>query len=304
MKNIKYLALLISLFALASCKDLGSTDPGEVLINAPITLDDVICVTGDVGMGNDQQQSVSHAMEEYGCTQVRIVGDVVYPSGIKSVNDTAFFDKFYNPYQNLMFYEVPFYITLGNHDYREEPSAWHDVNKKYKNIIFPNYFYAEKWGDICILSIDTNLAYRKEQLDWLSLTEEKLKGECSFSIGFGHHPLYSDGKHGNGKFFVKNLLEKYVKGKLDLYVSGHDHNLSDEGLHQGTHFLVSGAGATLRPVKKESAVFAASKYGFVAITINKLVNQTIAEFKFIVVKKDSTFVIDHQGVVVGHGIRE
>ena len=47
-----------------------------------------------------------------------------------------------------------------------------------------------------------------------------------------------------GEFFKENLL-----GKLDFFVAGHDHILSDEGEYGGTHHFVSGGGGK-------------SKYGF------------------------------------------
>lgn len=94
-------------------------------------------------------------------------------------------------------------------------------------------------------------------------------------IAFGHHPYLSNGEHGDagnyeriaddlpalreryprfddlflgriaGKHF-KRFFDEHLCGEVDFYLSGHDHNLQwlkPVARCEGTHFIVSGAGA-------------------------------------------------------------
>jgi tartrate-resistant acid phosphatase type 5 len=72
---------------------------------------------GDTGTGKEGQYQVADAIEKVcaaqGCDFALGLGDNIYESGVDSVDDVQWLDKFEKPYENLDF---PFYMTLGNHD--------------------------------------------------------------------------------------------------------------------------------------------------------------------------------------------
>jgi len=134
-------------------------------------------------------------------------------------------------------------------------------------------------------------SYAYKEGKWLDNAISNSTGE--FKVAFGHHPYVSNGKHGNagmydqvpyigpstlirkvtGKIF-KDWFEEHVCGKVDVYFSGHDHNM--QGLPPvancgKTLFVVSGAGAKANAIYHPSAnqVFYqySNKIGFTYVTI-------------------------------------
>ena len=73
---------------------------------------------GDGGEGNDAQyanaQGIASVCAEQGCDFALYLGDNIYDSGVDSVDDEQFLNKFELPYEQLDF---PFYVVMGNHDY-------------------------------------------------------------------------------------------------------------------------------------------------------------------------------------------
>lgn len=213
-----------------------------------------VCFVGDLGPANKEQAWVIDKLMEQKCDQVRIVGDIVYNDGIEDIDDPQLKTKFLDPFKKLLT-TTPVYLVAGNHDYHEDPEAWLEVAKKYKNVKMPNMYYFEKFSKVCFMAFDTTPFHklrlyftRKRQESWVLKKLKALK-ECNISIGWGHHPFRSSGGHGDASGSWKDFFKDYLLGKLDYFVAGHDHILSDEGEHGGTHHFVSGGGGK-------------SKYGF------------------------------------------
>ncbi len=91
-----------------------------------------------------------------------------------------------------------------------------------------------------------------------------IKGELAgprangtWTILYGHHPLYSNGDHGDASRASQPLgawLQASVceSGHVDLVLNGHDHDLqwlvAKPDTYGTTEFVVSGAGAKTRPI--------------------------------------------------------
>jgi len=227
---------------------------------------------GDAGTGGDGQRAVAAAMEqvcaERGCDFAVYLGDNIYNNGVESADDSQFEEKFEAPYANLNF---PFYVTLGNHDYggnglgnesdRAVPQvAYTELSTKWT---LPDRTYAKDQGHVRLLSLDTNAILWKSlwntadaQQAWL---DAATTSDHPWTIAFGHHPYVSNGQHGSAGTYegvenipiisgqeVKDFFDQSVCGKVDLYLSGHDHNLEWLEPTCGTHFIVSGAGGKTR----------------------------------------------------------
>ena len=112
----------------------------------------------------------------------------------------------------------------------------------------------------------------QQQGQWVDSTLHKSLGH--WRIAFAHHPYLSNGKHGNAGVYdeyndfkyvgdkyifqraagvyYEDFLEKRVCGKVDLYISGHDHSLQDlKAIDDcgSTQFIVSGAAAKTTKLK-------------------------------------------------------
>ena len=91
-------------------------EPEEPVIDVPDGAVSFIAI-GDTGTGEEKQYKVAAAMkevcDELGCDFALGLGDNIYETGVDSVDDVQFIDKFEKPYADVDF---PFYMTLGNHD--------------------------------------------------------------------------------------------------------------------------------------------------------------------------------------------
>lgn len=258
---------------------------------------------GDSGHGNSGQLLVASALEKEGCNEIRHTGDIIYPSGIKDTSDKLLQSAFVNPYKNL-FPTIPFYLVVGNHDYRGNESAWIDVAKKFPQVNFPALHFADTHGDVCFINFDTEgvITYPAQD-SYVEAVKAELNNSCRLSVAIGHHPYLSAGQHGDATAGVKEFVEGTILGHFDIYLSGHDHNLSDEGEVSGTRFFVSGAGGELRDLARKGRVWAMSNLGYLTLTYENDGQTPSFDFNFIAVASDGARRVVHSGKVAGKGLR-
>lgn len=226
--------LFIPLFLLLfSCSNLLIPNPGKQ--SGKIRF----CVVGDVGDGSSRQMNVAQAMMNSGCERLILLGDLIYPDGIRTEDDYVLHERFHKPYQSFRM----IYLVMGNHDYQGKTDAWTKLAEKDDRIIHPANYFRERIHDICLFFLDTNFAsdeylYAKE-VPWL----RKAKSGCSYKVAFTHHPYSSSGlRHGNARDQVKKFMKEEIVGEFQALFSGHEHILSDEGTLKGTRQIISGAG--------------------------------------------------------------
>ena len=246
---------------------------------------------GDTGTGSAGQTKIAGAMatkcKADGCDFVQLLGDNLYESGADSVDDPIWQEKFEVPYAAI---DLDFFAVLGNHDYGASGAGTNfpkgqnevDYTKKSKKWKMPSaYFHFEK-KNTEFFALDTNKALfglaagqKKDMASWIASSKAEWK------IAVGHHPYKSNGSHGNAGSYdglpigpmngqgVKTYLDEVICGKVDLYLSGHDH--SQQWLNEscmGTELAVSGAGAKATELKgKNAALFESTELGFLYIVI-------------------------------------
>jgi tartrate-resistant acid phosphatase type 5 len=262
-----------------------------------------ICVWGDSGVDTDDQYRVAKALYNEGCDEMRVVGDIIYEKGLKDENDPQFMSKFYKPYKSIITEQkIPFYMIMGNHDYYGNPKAWLELAKMHSFIKLPSFYSAELAGDICFINLDTNDNF-PEQVTWLKDTVNPMfKDKCKLSMVFGHHPYLSSGSHGNAGGKLKKFYDGNIVGKYDVFMTGHDHQLSDEGKVKNTTLLISGAAGKLRKVG-EPIVWGVSKFGYLVVTIKRNNNSVTALYDFITLNKDGNGESAHSDSILSNGIR-
>ena len=259
---------------------------------------------GDTGHGNDGQYQVATAVKnkcaQDGCDFVLMLGDNIYNSGVEALDDFQFDTKFELPYQDI---NLPFYMVLGNHDYGGANSG---LGYEFKKSVYqarytekstkwkmPRHYYQFTKANITFFALDTNAQLygldkeqRQDVSQWLS------NAHTTWKIAFGHHPYKSNGPHGNAGQYdvfagipiasgekVKTFAEDIWCGKVDVYLSGHDH--SRQWLDTdcaGTKLIVSGAGSTTTALRGNNpALFQQATLGFLYVRIegNKLTGQFI-----------------------------
>ncbi len=247
---------------------------------------------GDTGTGSNDQLKIGNTIAakcaKDGCDFVQLLGDNLYPSGATSTSDPIWQEKFEIPYAAV---NLPFYAALGNHDYGADGAGtdfgrgknevdYTNVSTKWK---MPAAYYRFTKGPLEIFALDTNMMMfsqagqqKTDMAGFIAASTSRWK------IAVGHHPYKSNGPHGNAGSYdkvpipgpwtgkgVKDFLEDTVCGKVDLYLSGHDH--SRQWLNEscsGTELAVSGAGAKATELGgKNPALFQSLELGFLYIVV-------------------------------------
>lgn len=204
------------------------------------------------------------------------LGDNFYPAGVTTSKDRQWKTSFENVYKDEAL-QVPWYITLGNHDYRGSIQAQIDYTYTSKRWILPNRYY---WFE---RNIDDSTSVLFVMLDTYSLTDENIlstiqlswldsilaSSKAKWKIAAGHHPIYSGGVHGNSTILLEYVLPIFEKYNVNAYLAGHDHDM--EYLKDPTsnvYHFVSGGGSELRDISRtEYTVFGKSTNGFLGVKI-------------------------------------
>ena len=199
----------------------------------------------------------------------------------------------------------PAYTMLGNHDYQFLPAT---VNKVEAELEYARsgkgvdgratrWTLPARWYTFdfplkkpvmrCIV-LDSNMPAKDgqarhgadfyltpeqqaEQLQWFE-TQLQRPRDLPFLTVMGHHPIYSNGPHGDHPILQKDWAPLLRQYKVDLYLAGHDHDL--QVLHfEGeptTHFLSGGGGADLYVLQKDGldrGPYAQEVHGFSHLSV-------------------------------------
>lgn len=221
---------------------------------------------GDFGDGSPRQEHLAESMRRLHAQKpfdlAITLGDNFYPAGMSAPTDARWQRDFARLYEPM---RIRFYPTLGNHDWllADSPAAevLHSAQSDYWRMPAVRYTFVA--GPIQFFAVDTNLLSRA-QLDWLD--RELGRSTARWKIVYGHHPIFSYGAHGEEPAVRDNLLP-LLRGRAQIYLCGHDHDLQHLGPEDGVHFVIAGGGGT-QPRRTSSgprSLFAASKNGFAVI---------------------------------------
>ncbi|RMZ94626.1 tartrate-resistant acid phosphatase type 5-like isoform X1, partial [Brachionus plicatilis] len=190
------------------------------------------------------------------------MGDNFYFDGVQNVDDPRFQDSFEKVFNDSSLVNTPWFLSLGNHDYRGSASeadhyAQIEYTMKSKRWILPSYLY-----DLDIV-LNSELLIKAVVIDTQKICDEGTDAEMGeylqrvieriekfsetdayYYIVLGHYPLWSIGELGPNYCMVKKLRDTLHKNKVDGYFTGHEHALqhfTDTYLNHTVEFLVSGA---------------------------------------------------------------
>lgn len=272
---------------------LACTTPQRLEVGAPDA--DVaepgvlrLAAVGDAGEANASSRKVAGVLGEVcaarGCDLVLWLGDNLYYRGMDSPEDPRM-DEVWATWDAL---DLPFYGVLGNHDYghgRDRARAAHQLAwaAHQPDLTMPGPVYRFSAGPADLWALDTNLVFwhgEEAQAAWL---DETLPDSGDrWRVAFGHHPYVSDGEHGNAGQYeghgglpiasgrtLERLFEGHLCGRVDLYLSGHEHNRQ---WHEvcGTEWIVSGAGSRTTPIvdRGNDPRFARAEEGLVWVELS------------------------------------
>ncbi len=258
---------------------------------------------------------VARGMRHYATTQrmrpdaLLLLGDSWYGDLAGGAASPRWVDQFEAMYPADTF-PGPAYTLLGNHDYQQLPD---DINKVQAELEYARtgrgldgrptrwtlparwytFDFPQRHPLIHFIVLDSNMPAadgrlkhghdftlqpdeQAEQLRWL---EEQLKRPrtAPFLAVIAHHPVFSNGPHGDHPVLVRDWDPLFQRHAVDLYMAGHDHDLQHlefEG-HPTTHFLSGGGGADLYALKVDAldrGPYAQQVHGFshLAVTPTEL----------------------------------
>jgi len=241
------------------------------------------------GFASKNQKAVAAAMGKEAQINhdqfVITVGDNYHGKGIASATDPRWKTEYEEIYSAISL-QIPWYPTLGNHDYEGSPQAELDYSKYSKRWKFHHRYYAQekKIDDstkILIVHLDTSpfvTEYQQhddqyhvksqntaDQLHWLDSLLAATKDR--WVIVVGHHPIYSAApKHGDTPEMQSEVLPILEEHHVPVYVCGHDHvmqQLKDNGMN----FFICGGGAEHRDVnERPDVIYGKGSMGFLSVT--------------------------------------
>ncbi len=181
---------------------------------------------GDWGSGTEDQKEVAKetrkVCQELGCDFGLLLGDNFYPFGVNSTKDPFWQSRYKEVYQGI---EIPFYVALGNHDWRGSPQAQVDYSKMDSRWKMPAFFYSIKYPEqnpiLEIFVLNSN-DFNLDSQNWLKTALAASTAKWKM-LAF-HHPILNVGdKHPPDQMHLWPTLKSIVCNKIDLILSGHEH---------------------------------------------------------------------------------
>jgi tartrate-resistant acid phosphatase type 5 len=287
---------------------LGSLEATAAFPSSDRAAADLLMI-GDWGDDDDwtAQSAVALAMRRYAQEQdlrtqaLLFLGDNWYGAldgGVQSARWKTQFEEMYPPDS----FSCPAYAILGNHDYQRWPESKVDAELEYTRVgstaagktrwTMPARWYRfefpKKRPLVTFLALDSNMPFAdgsssngrdftltpQQQADQLTWLEAELNRPLTtpFVAVIGHHPVYSDGPHGDHPILVKDWDPLFRKHKVDLYLAGHDHDLQHLEFenHPTSFFLSGGGGADLYDLKIDPSgrgPYGQKVYGFSHLSV-------------------------------------
>lgn len=305
---MKKLPSLLLLLALAVVTAVAQTPAEWAKLGKTVNF----YVANDLGRnGYYDQKPIAETMgrmaETVDIECVAAPGDVHHFEGVRSTQDPLWMTNYELIYAHpeLM---LPWYPTLGNHEYRGNTQAVLDYSNVSARWEMPARYYTKVLDDddvtVRLVFIDTAPMinkYRKgadkypdagkqnidEQLAWLDKTLADAKED--WVIVLGHHPIYADtDKSESERTDLQRLLNPILlKHNVAMYVCGHIHNFQHIR-KPGTDidYVVNTSGSLSRPKvnKIDGTQFCSGVSGFSLVSADK---QTL-----------DLYLIDKEGKVV------
>jgi hypothetical protein len=261
-----------------------------------------VLMIGDFGSQQPSQAAVASGMKAYverlklKPELLLLLGDNFYSKmegGLKSPRWQTGFEDMYPA--SVFPGKCP--AVLGNHDYHDNAGG-EQVQLAYAKQggtrwTMPAKWYREDLGElVTFLFLDTNLCSvsgtsknkdgevvkkncltaDEEIAQWAWLKEQLASKRGSYTIVVGHHPVYSNGSHGDTKELVAKLSQLLQEAGVHLYLCGHDHDLQHLELAglKTSYVLSGGGGARVRELKNKDRQmpFGTPVYGFSHLQLN------------------------------------
>jgi tartrate-resistant acid phosphatase type 5 len=235
---------------------------------------------GDWGDGGAGQKAVAAQLETIVSKQtvpvnaMLLAGDNFYVK-VAGVDDPVWQNLFEKMYDSKIM-NFPFYVSLGNHDYPESKAdieLQYSVDNPDSRWKLPAHWYRVNFPEdhplVSLFVLDSNKDFMPPdmwaaQLKWLD-AQLSLPHDGIWTIAMAHHPLFSNGSHGDNGVLMTTWGALFKKYNLDIYLCGHDHDLQHLEIPtwHTSFVLVGGGGKKLTVMRRDNrGPFSRSLMGF------------------------------------------
>ncbi|HEY1717349.1 MAG TPA: tartrate-resistant acid phosphatase type 5 family protein [Verrucomicrobiae bacterium] len=285
-----------TLFVATQAAVVGSLIPGNLFAaDAPPSVAAGglrFLVFGDWGRNGEQDQTevatqMARASKDISARFVISVGDNFYNEGVTSSTDPQWQTSFENVYHDPAL-QIPWQVILGNHDYYGNCDAQIEYSKTHPRWNMPARYFVQTHriddsatADFFYLDttpmiksyvhqakIGPNIATQDtaKQLAWFE--NALASSKARWKIVFGHHPIYSGGKHSDTADLIEQVLPLLHKYNVQAWFNGHDHDLqhlADDKMN----FFCSGAGSQVSLTQRiRQSKFLEACPGFIATILH------------------------------------
>lgn len=251
---------------------------------------------GDQGGGGKNQNLVAKSMEQLAGKDgkldfVTLLGDNFYETHAMAVDSQEWKNSFENVYVGSYLSRIPFYAVLGNHDYRHQvdgvPNHPDHVQIEYSQRglgsnrwRMPARYYSVDFGKVDqrtllrIVFVDTSLKDEalEKQTEIIRQRFLSQPGDPLWKMVVGHHTVKSFGKHhGDESAATRAVLQAMQEAKVDVYLSGHDHNQQLIAIDGEPLYVINGSGGRelyKNKVEDGHLRFFRADYGFVRFNLD------------------------------------
>ena len=250
--------------------------------------------------------------EEVKASFVVTCGDNFHGKGVSSSTDPLWQENFEKVYsvKSLM---IPWYITLGNHDYEGNVDAELVYGMTSKRWIEPARYYSftkKLRNSACVLFVildsspfvdeylnqkddGHHVAGQKTAVQWHWCDSVLSTSTASWKFVFFHHPAYSaSSKHGSTLEIQRAFVPMFEKYHVNACFSGHDHDLQHSRPENATvEYFGCGGGSETRPAGQAAFTkYSNASLGFGVVSLT----QRTMRFSFVNELGEQLYVYDIQ----------
>lgn len=202
-----------------------------------------VAIAGDTGTGDAAEVATSRQMVDQAergspYDALILLGDLIYEDGEVDRVDEAVT----GPFAPLLENGTTLVPVLGNHDYvSDEQTQIMDALGQ------DTTWYATRIGPLRVIVLDTERTNHPSQTTWLNDTLATPQPPSTWTVVAMHKPAYSAGHHGSDEEVQRLWAPLFDQYDVPLVLAGHDHDYQRSKPINGVTYVVSGAGAKLRP---------------------------------------------------------
>ena len=210
---------------------------GQAVQQRPIGL----IAVGDFGVGGETQRRLGNAIRRF---EARNPSDYLIALGDNDYTDNpeTFRANWSQSFGWARSAGVKVAGVLGNHDVRVDGGRY-----EFGSLGMPGRYYRRALGPIELYLLDSN-AIDPGQTEWLRRT--LARSHARWRIAVFHHPAFTCGAYVSQPEVVARWVPLFERYRVQLVLSGHDHNYQRFAPRRGVRYVVHGGGSyNLYPLK-------------------------------------------------------